>query len=406
MKKIFIIDAHWNNRGDEAAIRAMIDELKILFPDVEINIEILFNEKLYQFPYEDKKINALEYKFPRKSTLLDYFIIYISNGKLAFSKEGKEFINILKQSDLVIHAPGGPSIGEIYKKAEIEYLLRLLLVKRQKKDLAFYAPSMGPFGKGKFTNYFRRKILNYAKLLCVREPISKGYLEKLNLKNDIKVTLDSAFQHEISNDENFNILNKDTELKKFLTSNKKIIGITITDLAWNPKYQSNTKLRDNINETFKKFINEVTNSGYSIIFIPQLFGESNDLNYMKSFANDKCFVLSDKYDCYFQQFIISKLYAVVGMRYHSNIFSAKMCTPFVSVAYEQKMTGFMNKINLNEYCLDIKELSYDNLKKYFEKLEENYIQYKKELENLHEQLRKESYQTTEYIKEILKNKDK
>ena len=33
---------------------------------------------------------------------------------------------------------------------------------------------------------------------------------------------------------------------------------------------------------------------------------------------------SEERDTYFQQYVIGKLYAVVGMRYHSNIFSAKM----------------------------------------------------------------------------------
>ena len=122
---------------------------------------------------------------------------------------------------------------------------------------------------------------------------------------------------------------------------------------------------------------------------------------MYSYSTYKCFVLSDKYDCYFQQFIISKLYAVVGMRYHSNIFSAKMCTPFVSIAYEQKMSGFMKKIDLSEYCLDIKDLSYENLQAYFNRLEENYLTYKSNLKNIHNNLREESYQTTKYIEVII-----
>ena len=44
-------------------------------------------------------------------------------------------------------------------------------------------------------------------------------------------------------------------------------------------------------------------------------------------------------------------YAIIGMRYHSNIFSAKAGTPFISISYEQKMAGFMNKMNLEKYCI-------------------------------------------------------
>lgn len=66
------------------------------------------------------------------------------------------------------------------------------------------------------------------------------------------------------------------------------------------------------------------------------------------FDEDNYFVIcsdDEKYDTYFQQYVIGCMYAVIGMRYHSNIFSAKMGTPFISISYEQKMQGFMKKWN-------------------------------------------------------------
>ena len=39
-----------------------------------------------------------------------------------------------------------------------------------------------------------------------------------------------------------------------------------------------------------------------------------------------------------------------------------MGTPFVSVAYEQKMKGFMKKIQQEKYCIDISDLSFELLK--------------------------------------------
>lgn len=87
-----------------------------------------------------------------------------------------------------------------------------------------------------------------------------------------------------------------------------------------------------------------------MIFIPQLYGNGNDYDLMSQYvtSSESCYVVkadSDLYDAYFQQFLISKLYMVIGMRYHSNIFSAKMGTPFVSISYEQKMQGFMKKLD-------------------------------------------------------------
>ena len=38
--KIFIIHAHTANRGDEAAVKAMVDEILIARPETEITIAI------------------------------------------------------------------------------------------------------------------------------------------------------------------------------------------------------------------------------------------------------------------------------------------------------------------------------------------------------------------------------
>ena len=103
------------------------------------------------------------------------------------------------------------------------------------------------------------------------------------------------------------------------------------------------------------------------------------------FDEENYFVIcsdDEKYDTYFQQYVIGCMYAVIGMRYHSNIFSAKMGTPFISISYEQKMQGFMKK-------------------KKFSILTDNYDEYKKYLISVHEKMKKESYETTNILKDIL-----
>ena len=51
---ILVINAHWNNRGDESAIRAMTDRLLERYPDSKIKIHSDFN--FLQFPLNDKRI--------------------------------------------------------------------------------------------------------------------------------------------------------------------------------------------------------------------------------------------------------------------------------------------------------------------------------------------------------------
>ena len=152
-----------------------------------------------------------------------------------------------------------------------------------------------------------------------------------------------------------------------MKKHEKCIGITITDLQWHPVYSRDTQLKNRIQDTFRSAIDEIIQNGFGVIFIPQLYGNGNDYNLMSQYvvSSESCYVVksdSDLYDAYFQQYLISKLYMVIGMRYHSNIFSAKMGTPFISISYEQKMQGFMKKIGLEKYCIVINELNYERLK--------------------------------------------
>ena len=78
-----------------------------------------------------------------------------------------------------------------------------------------------------------------------------------------------------------------------------------------------------------------------------------------------------------------------------------MGTPFISLSYEQKMKGFMEKVGLQEYCLDVKALTYDNLNEQFVKLNKNYDTYKLYLQQKSELFREESYRTTKLVAKFI-----
>lgn len=398
---ILIIHAHWHNRGDEAAIRAMIDALTEKYPDAKIKV-LMNNAEIMQFNYSGN-VTAESVAYPRKRNLLIEGIpCILSKGKFIISERGKRFRKFVTDADIVLHAPGGPSIGDIYSGIELLYLYRLMLVKVLGKPYGFYAPSMGPFNKKSgLRNLIRKKVIDGASIFCLREPISAKYVTTLNCNNKPTVTLDSAFQYPVNEKENAQKLKEYPELDEFLKKNDKVVGITITDLTWNPKYEKEKNFADIIRNSFTKMITYLKEKGYAVLFIPQLFGVANDKEYMESFCQENCFVMDDTHDCYFQQYIISKMYALIGMRYHSNIFSAKMGSPFLSIAYEQKMSGFMEKIGLTQYCINACELSFNELKSRFEILEDNHDKYKEYLESIKGNLAKESGKTTEIVIDFL-----
>lgn len=398
---ILIMNCHTANRGDEAAVRALVDELIALYPDIHITLGMRGGTHYPNLPDRVTSINQLivtkeDYK---------YRMAKYTKGSVAIGRTYNKFLDAVKKADFILHAPGGPSIGDTYYSAEPSYLRVYDLLIKMKKPYMFYAPSMGPF-KNTERNAWRRKILLNAKAVVLRDPISANYVKELVPEKQIYQTLDSALQHDIDMLENENKFSQFKELRDFISKHEKCIGITITDLMWHPVWSKNTDVIDNIRKTFTDFIKEKNALGYGIVFIPQLYGSGNDYNLMDSYCKDKenCFVIpdnDDRYDTYFQQYVISKLYAVIGMRYHSNIFSAKMGTPFISVSYEQKMQGFMEKMNLEQYCIPLKDLSTDVLNSKFDLLSLNYDKFKNYLLSQHNTMKEDSYQTTEIVENIL-----
>lgn len=403
--KILIIHSHNANRGDEAAVKAMVDELLYKYNDLEI---VISNNGFTPYPNMPTQVKQID-RFPKlqsRFSQFDFFLSIFSRGELCFTKANKEFIKELKEADLVIHAPGGPSIGDTYLDAEKLYLWRFNFIRKMGKKYMFYAPSMGPF-KCEKRNALRKKILNGAEVVILRDPISYNYVQELVPSLKIIQAMDSALQHDVDYDyENSKYL-KYQELRDFVASKEKCIGITITDLAWHPIY-SKTNISTQIEKCFKEFIAEKIKEGYGIVFIPQLYGSGDDSTLMNKYSiKGQTFTVeanNDEYDNYFQQYLISKLYAIVGMRYHSNIFSAKVGTPFVSVSYEQKMKGFMQSINLSQYCLDLDKLNINNLNSQFDLLIKNYDEYSNKLSKLHSEMKKKSYISTEKVIEILEKK--
>ncbi len=391
---ILVINAHWNNRGDESAIRAMTDRLLERYPDSKIKIHSDFN--FLQFPLNDKRIENAVIPFGSRKNIIDMYTTFVTKGKFALVKESKEFYNLIKWADIVLHAPGGPSLGETYAHAEKRYWYKFKMINMQKKPYFFYAPSMGPFVDEK-KNKIRKNILENAKLIITREGVSGKYAKGLVPNKEVYTTMDSAFQGIIDIKDNENKLAKYKELNDFINKYDKIVGITITDLKWHPVHSKKPEIAQSIRNSFNTIIDYLKDKGYGVVFIPQLFGTANDKDLMESFAKENCFTMDDNHDCYFQQYIIGKLHAVIGLRYHSNIFSAKMKTPFVSVSYEQKMKGFMEQSGLTDLCIDIENLSEKTLIDKFNYLEDNYDNIKERLEEASSNALKKSLKTTELI---------
>lgn len=412
MKTLLIVNAHYSNRGDEAALRAIIDT--ILKEKVDWNIRVLFKDRkdVIGFPYEDnKRVSWISTQFLPNNIDEIYRAIDFAESGEKTSLDEKLMTTVLecKSADLIVYSPGGAVISDnFWWVKNLEYLTPFLCAKEFGIPIVTAAPSMGPFDAKveKENNYLRSSLLKGAKKIIVREALSKQYLEQIGVKENVARTVDSAFLDDLgyNNIEQFEQLKKDLELNAFLEKYKRVIGVTVSDFSWHVKYKDDDKLLGNIRAGMNSLLDYLEKQGVGVLFFPQLFGNQSDeeiINeYRKNYNNT--FMLSKKYDTYFQQTMVSMIYAVIGMRYHCNIFAAKMATPFIALAYEEKMEGFMKDWKLDNFLLKITDINEDNIIALYEELDSCYDEYKEQLLLNRESWRKQARITIDSIYQFMK----
>ena len=373
--KIVITNSHANNRGDEAAQRSMINSLRMLMPKADFTVLTVSPNGL---ELQDK-ISILQTFSASKKTVL--FIVlwtfFRSLGiRLPTFNKGSEIFKALEEmanADVIISAPGGPYFGDLYSSHEIqEHLLHIFISKMLRKPVMIYGPSMGPFKK-RWRNIIRKYILNKVEIITVRDYISQKYLDNLNLTYPlVYLTVDSAFQDITAMDENevesillrekiINAQSKDV--------NKKIlIGITPTGAEWNYQNSENPhKEQARYNKIIAKTIDYLIDKfDATIVFFPQLYGNSDDMPLINEIVKmvgkkDTVKVLSKSCNAEIQQAVISQMDLVIGNRYHSVIFALKGKIPTVCLTYEHKSVGVMHMVGLDEFVININDLTYENL---------------------------------------------
>lgn len=119
--KILVINCHPDNRGDEAAVHAMVDEIGAAYPGVEITLAIRGAGTKY--PNMPSNVKMIHQFMPISSKAkVAHRIAVLTGGKVSISSNEKDLISEISKADIILHAPGGPSIGDTYYSDEPTYL--------------------------------------------------------------------------------------------------------------------------------------------------------------------------------------------------------------------------------------------------------------------------------------------
>ena len=366
---IVIVNAHWNNRGDEAAHRALWKELRKRYPESEITILFKDRKPITWFP-EMPGVTYQSCQF--KAQWWDIWLTILTRGLVGRDRELKRMVQILKTCDLIIYPPGGSVISDrFYWSKQLEYLTPFLCARLYRIPMFVAAPSMGPYD-ARPKRRLRRWLLRTPRVFCVREEMSRQYLNSIGVSDNVQVTMDLAFLDDLNQATQADQLAAYAELDEFLAAHDKVVGITISDFKWHVKLGRDPALSARIEGSFRQFIQWLTGRGYGVLLIPQLFGNQDDTSDLRRYIAPGVLVMDENKDTYFQQFVIGRLHAVVGMRYHSNIFAAKMGTPFIAIPYEEKMLGFLEFAGLSEYSIPLADICASRLEQKFCALEKDH----------------------------------
>lgn len=333
------------NHGDEAAGLALVSSLyQKGFHDITILYNVNKKDEGIFFKFDNVKNAKIYTRNKLLSLCFILFSIYPSKITcllLSLFKKCRYERMLIKDANYIISAPGGPSLGNIYK--DYAYLWRLYEAAIYNKKTAIYSPSIGPFNIGDRLWKSTRKILKNADFVSLRDFASFRYADFMNI--NYKQSIDTAFLN--CGEMNISI--------DFLNLPQKYVVIVPNKLyQWHPLFVNCEK--NKIDDFYKKLINRFVGNGVNVILLPQIFcqGDINDepyFNYLKM-NNPLVTVISSSYDSNIQQKIIEKSDFVVGVRYHTIVFSINQSKPFYCISYENKMKNMLEILSLYNRSID------------------------------------------------------
>ncbi len=355
---ILLINQPLNNRGDEAAHKALVRaicnklndvQIRVLFVDADIRSVNSYND----FHNNVEYINIISkgfYIYERA-----WFIRH-HDSKWMFRvfPTFKEIWLHYQWSDWVLCAPGGICMGGFQ---EWRHLFYLKIAKLAQKPLAYYGRSIGPFPT--FTKRNRRfkalseEMMNYFSFFSLRDYESEMIAKEMGV-NCIR-TIDTAFLESPHP-------NIPAEVKQLVNSNPYVIFVP-NHLTWNKLYS--TFNREKVLKLFSLIGQTITEKYPSckVLMLPQTYQPGNcydtpEMLFFKDLKrmihSDNVIILKDSYSSDVQQSIIAESKMVIGARYHSIVFAINNNIPFIALCYEHKMNGMLHTLGLDNYICDIR----------------------------------------------------
>ena len=399
MKKITITNAYtWYNKGDAGILLGIVEALKKVFGENELEINILsfspqidkekycedscikgvYSNVLNPHPYKHTKLGKI-WAILKLFVRMIYLLIFQKFALNQIIKNNKEY-EVLSQSDIIVVCGGGFLGGK--KFDSLMHIFQIYVNTIFKKPVIVMGTSIEPV-KNRIIKNITEFVLKKVDHVFARETITYSYLNTFIENEKISLIPDMAF---MLDDKSFN----NDLIKELKDKNNIIYGITVRNWKFpNLKENSESLMRnymDSITQMMTKFINE--ENAY-FVFVPQVTVDTgNDTIVAKKIKEmlnidirDHFIILENDISPLEIKGLISNFSFFIGTRMHSNIFATSMKIPTVAIAYEKKTNGIMETLDMSEYIVEIDDITKESLIQKILLLKQNEETVKKSLNN-------------------------
>ena len=359
--RIVYINQPWANRGDESAHRALIGKILLSYPQCRIEVlDCGYNDDwLEDFRVVDKRVEYVRIQPQKGYGRLLYLSARLRSVKvLSVQSFTRKIVKHIQSADLIMCAPGGICMGAYQNWAHVHFLQ---LAKTLHKPIAYYGRSIGPFPERtsieKDFKTYSFDLMKSLGFISLRDTDSIKFAKEAGA--NFVSTVDSAF----------------------LSSPKVTIPSRIMEQIGDRPYMVLVPNNLKGHPDFKK-VNYNTIKGFFIGLIKSILSREQDLNIVmlpqthwynrdddkyffcelkEEVMSDRIIVTDDIYSSDIQQSIIAQAEYVIGARYHSIVFAINNARPFVSLAYEHKMTGLLTQLGDEGHVLHLQHVLSDEI---------------------------------------------
>ena len=354
-----LIAHHYNlNNGDRAVLEATLQMIEKVSPQCKITVSAIAPKLVSDVRFSTVGWNIASNRIGRFKVHI-YGMPFIGE----FAKKhfnlfcNRAYVKAVEEAD-VVFISGGHHLTDILSSdgcaaAAAAFYVPIALGKKT----IFLPQSIGPVRKEKLKTSIRYLLQN-AYSVAYRDKSSEEFIKELNVKCKAMYVPDVVYSL------------KPTYEKKIAD---KTVGIAL--------YHSYTgEKRDQILpftiRSLIDVIDKLIQDDYSIKIIPMDVGDENVAqeiyDNLKSEKKSDRYYVADRGNTILDLISeFSGLSFVLAYKTHSTIFSMICETPLVAIAYHPKSIEFMRDAGLEEYAIDDKDASCDNLMHIIKKLENN-----------------------------------